>query len=121
MNSPELIFNNCGYKDLYWEVDAGEKWQLSYKIGPTHDCYVCQKHKYGVVFIDKRGNNEDLEEIKDPAIIEKVKQDLNLEDGADDYTPIICGSVVGGGGYNGGFKRKLKMLRADLFAMLSVC
>lgn len=116
MNSPELIFNNCGYKDLYWEVDAGEKWQLSYKIGPTHDCYVCQKHKYGVVFIDKRGNNEDLEEIKDPAIIEKVKQDLNLEDGADDYTPIICGSVVGGG-----FKRKLKMLRADLFAMLSVC
>ena len=50
------------------------------------------------------------------AIIEKVKQDLNLEDRADDYTPIICGSVVAGG-----FKRKLQMLRADLFAMLSVC
>lgn len=68
------------------------------------------------MFIDKRGTNEDLEEIKDPAIIAKVKHELNLEDGADEYTPIICGSVV-----VGGFKRKLQMLRADLFAMLSVC
>lgn len=68
------------------------------------------------MFIDKREKNGGLEEITDPAIIERVKQDLNLEDGSDDYTPIICGSVVGGG-----FKRKLQMLRADLFAMLSVC
>ena len=57
-----------------------------------------------------------MEEIKDPAIIAGVKHDLNLEDGADDYTPIICGSVVGGG-----FRRKLQMLRADLFSLLSVC
>jgi len=57
-----------------------------------------------------------MEEITDPAIIASVKADLNLEDGADEYTPIICGSVVGGG-----FKRKLQMLRADLFSMLSVC
>ena len=41
VNSPELIFNACAHKDLYWEVDAGEKWQLSHKQGPTHDCYVC--------------------------------------------------------------------------------
>ena len=68
------------------------------------------------MFIDKRGANEGMEEITDPAIIASVKADLNLEDGADEYTPIICGSVVGGG-----FKRKLQMLRADLFSMLSVC
>ena len=57
-----------------------------------------------------------MEEITDPAIIANVQRDLNLEEGAGDYTPIICGSVVGGG-----FKRKLQMLRADLFSMLSVC
>lgn len=30
--------------------------------------------------------------------------------------PLICGTIV-----NGQFHRKLRMLRADLFSMLSVC
>ena len=33
-----------------------------------------------------------------------------------DIAPIICGTVV-----NGQFERKLRMLRADIFCMLSVC
>tara|TARA_B110000285_G_C14873653_1_gene490428 strand:- start:178 stop:375 length:198 start_codon:yes stop_codon:yes gene_type:complete len=43
----------------------------------------------------------------------------------DDKTPMICGSVVndsvfGGEKANFNFKRKLKMLRADIFSLLSV-
>jgi len=101
-NNPELIFNNCKYKDAYWEMEAGELWQLSYSNHPTNECFICQKYKYGLIFIDKREANADLEEIRDPKIIQQVKDNLNLDAKCDDYTPIICGSVV-----DGGFKRKL--------------
>ena len=33
---------------------------------------VCQKYKYGVIFIDRRERNSDMKEIKDPKIIEEV-------------------------------------------------
>ena len=33
-----------------------------------------------------------------------------------DIAPFICGTVV-----NGGYSRKLRMLRADIFTMLSIC
>lgn len=33
-----------------------------------------------------------------------------------DVAPFITGSVI-----KGGYKRKLKMMRADLFAALSIC
>jgi len=44
---------------------------------------------------------------------------------SDDKTPIICGSIVNDSIYaadkvNFNFKRKLKMLRADVFALFSV-
>ena len=55
-----------------------------------------------MIFIDKSGKNNDLEEVKDPRIISEVVEKLNLNDHSDDYAPIICGTVV-----NGGFKRKL--------------
>ena len=61
-----------------------------------------EKHKYAMIFVDKFGENKDLEEIKDPKIISTVKQNLNLNDQSDNYAPIICGSII-----NGGFKRKL--------------
>ena len=69
-----------------------------------------------MVFFDKRANNEELLEITDEKIIKRVKENLNLENDSDPVTPLICGTIV-----NGSFKRKLKMLRADVFAMLSVC
>lgn len=83
-------------------MEAGELWQLSYSNHPTNECFICQKYKYGLIFIDKREANADLEEIRDPKIIQQVKDNLNLDAKCDDYTPIICGSVV-----DGGFKRKL--------------
>jgi len=57
-----------------------------------------------------------LIEIKDPAMIKKIKQNLNIKPSeAKDLAPLICGTLV-----NGGFKRKLRMLRADLFSGLAV-
>ena len=69
-----------------------------------------------MIFVDKRADNSDLEEITDPAIIGQVSANLNFGADPDDYAPVICGSII-----NGGFKRKLKMLRSDLFSLLSVC
>jgi hypothetical protein len=54
-------------------------------------------------------------EIKDSKIILEVKKKLKLPEEIDDYAPMICGSVV-----NGGFTRKLQMLRCDLFSLISV-
>ena len=99
---PELVYNSDTYKDLFWEVESGEMWKLSHQANPTNDCFICQKHKYAMIFVDKEGDNEDLEEIIDQKIIRDVSKNLNLHDMSDDYAPIICGSVV-----NGGFKRKL--------------
>ena len=46
-----------------------------------------------------------------------MRADLNISYRYDaEIAPIICGTVV-----NGGFKRKLRMVRADYFSMLSVC
>ena len=83
-------------------IDEDEQWKFSYKHGPTNDCFICQKYKYGLIFVDKRGENNDLIEIKDSKTILEVKKHLMIEEGCDDYVPIICGSVV-----NEGFKRKL--------------
>ena len=40
---------------------------------------------------------------------------LKIQD-ENEIAPIICGTVV-----NGGFRRKLRMLRGDLFSMLLIC
>ena len=55
-----------------------------------------------MIYVDRCYGNDELEEIKDPEIMEVVKYNLNLNDKYDDYAPVICGTVV-----NGGFKRKL--------------
>lgn len=39
-----------------------------------------------------------------------------LHQDEQEVAPLICGTVV-----NGSFQRKLRMLRADLFCMLSIC
>ena len=38
----EMIFNNDPSKDLYWDIEQGEMWQLS--RGPKHttnECFIC--------------------------------------------------------------------------------
>jgi hypothetical protein len=54
---PELIFNNNKFKDLYWEVDSAEQWQLSFNHETTNECYICERHKYGLIFFDKCEQN----------------------------------------------------------------
>jgi len=54
-----------------------------------------------MIFIDKREFNTDLDEIKDPEMVSKIIEHLNLEDNHG-FAPIICGTVV-----DGGFARKL--------------
>lgn len=61
-------------------------------------------------------NNEGLIEIKDKEIVTQIKEEMNLlPQDEQDIAPFICGTVV-----NGGFSRKLRMLRADIYCMLSV-
>jgi len=49
--------------------------------------------------------------------VNAIKETLNLnESDTDAITPIICGTVVKGPA----FERKLRMMRADLFSLLSV-
>lgn len=70
-----------------------------------------------MIFYDQLLSNEGLIEIKDKAIVDNIKDELNFTfHEADEIAPVVCGTVV-----NGGFFRKLRMLRADLFTMLSVC
>jgi len=70
--------------------------------------------------------NQDLNEIHDPAMIAQFKNhyDYNFSQGGI-QTPIICGSVVDGGDQEYpysrmNFERKLRMMRVELFATLSI-
>ena len=123
VNRPELIFNQKPYLDQYFEMDASENWRLmDMACGIGGGCPVCNKHKYTLIFYeqdmaDPWSVNEDLIEMKDEGLVQQIKEDLNIsfryEKG---IAPIIVGSVV-----TGGFKRKLKMVRADYFSLLSIC
>jgi len=97
-----MIFNNTVYKDHYWESDAGEQWKFSWKEESTNECYICEKHKYTVIFLSTKERNTDIKQITDNAIIEEVRKTLNIEEHCDSSTPIICGTMI-----NGGFLRKL--------------
>ena len=114
VNYPELVFNQHILKDHYFEVDSSQKWRLS----QNNECYVCHKYQYVAIFFEqaKTGGNEDLIEIKDEPTLSKIEEnlDMNLKDKFM-VAPIILGSVC-----VGGFSRKLRMLHAGLFALLSV-
>ena len=88
-------------------------WMLS----KANECHVCHKYRYTMIFYDQLLANEGLIEIKNQAIVDNIKDELNLTfHESDEIAPVVCGTVI-----NGGFNRKLRMLRADLFTMLSVC
>jgi hypothetical protein len=64
---------------------------------------------------DENSNN-DLIEIKDKKLIDEVflSLNLNLRDNKM-IAPYVIGTVV-----NGGFRRKLRMLKAEFFSLLSI-
>lgn len=86
-------------------------------------CLICKRHKYTIIFYQQfetdvaKSKNEGLTEITNKKVIDEIKEELNLLHGEEqDIAPFICGTVV-----NGSFSRKLRMLRADFFSLLSVC
>jgi len=60
-------------------MDEDEQWKLSFKNTPINECFVCQKHRYGLIYIDKRDHNNDMVEILDPEVILEVKENLKLD------------------------------------------
>lgn len=114
LNHPELIFNNSNHQSTYFQQDSDMQWRVSYNGQFTHECYLCQKYKYTCIFLDKDGPNSNLVEIRDENIIKKVKENLNIEKTTDFRTPIICGTVT-----ENGFQCKLKMMKCELFSLLS--
>lgn len=122
VNVAEMVFNQQPYLDKYFEMDASEKWRLQdTACGISGGCPICNKHKYTVIFYeqdleDPWSQNEGLIEIKDRKLVDQIKEDLNISFRYDyEIAPVVVGTVV-----NGGFKRKLRMMRADYFAMLSI-
>lgn len=111
-NYPELIFNQKKQIDKYFIKDSCQNWAFSEK------CYVCERHTYVAIFYEQStcAENEGLIEIKNQDVIQEINDNLNLNL-KDNFmvAPFIIGSVV-----SGGFDRKLRMLRSDLFTLLSV-
>ena len=103
-------------------MDAAEKWRLlDTACGINGGCQICNRHKQTLIFYeqdleDPWSHNEGLIEIKDRSVVDKIKEDLNISFRyGTDIAPMIVGSVV-----MGGFKRKLKMMRADYYSMLCI-
>ena len=67
-------------------------------------------------------SNHDLTEIHDEAILKELEYDFNKN-----YTiyrtetPLICGGIINKQPWQNYYERKLKMLRVNLFSLLSIC
>lgn len=111
INHAELVFNQAPTKNCHFEVDASQKWKL------RKECYVCSKHHYVAIWYNQGAGdqNTDLHEIKDAGVVASVQAALGLsiKDGL-----VNAPFLVGFG--SAGFSRKARMLRGDLFALLSV-
>lgn len=55
-------------------IDAAERWQLS----DRSECFVCEKHRYTCLFYNCEEENPDFVEIKDPEMINQIKENLNI-------------------------------------------
>ena len=66
--------------------------------------------------------NKGFSEIKDAEFLQELKEDFNknyIHYGS--MNPIICGTIVDKCHLQGTFDRKIKMIRAPLFSLLTVC
>lgn len=112
INHPELLFNQFSEKDLYFEEDSSEQWQLS------NNCFICEKHRYTLIFYDKNSYNSELNLVTDQAKLRTMKECMRFSYAEkEDTTPVITGSVINN---CVPFSKKLKMMRADLFALACI-
>lgn len=131
---PELIFNReyetdrytRGTLRRYFDLEQPIKWKFSDKHAA---CPVCHRYTYTLIFFNRDFNqNEDLIEIHDANMLKKIKNDNRLQSlgSSDQHVPLICGTVVPTDHHlksiekNNAFNRKLAMMRADLYTLLSI-
>lgn len=118
------------------------KWKLSDNKNKSKDsCYICEKQQYGMIFyqrdkslfLNQKNINKELIEIKDPVFIEKLRAEYRLKYSQIPTslkkmtTPLIFGTPVRDRQEHSGqvgitditFDRKLRMMRADVFSLLS--
>lgn len=111
VNHPELLFNQSPHRDGYFE-DQVLEWELS------NECFVCEKHRYTLIFYQKNDPNEGIKEITKTSEVQAIKESLRLGFADQhDTSPIITGSVINN---SAPFSRKLKMMRADLFTLMCI-
>jgi hypothetical protein len=115
-NLPELIFNQKRNLDRYFQEDSANAWQMS----KGNECFVCLKFCYTIIFYTQGENaaNPGLVPINDPSFESKLPNMLNINfTDLEKIQPILTGTVV----QDRNYVRKLKMLRAEYFAALSIC
>lgn len=133
-------------KQRFFEIDHSQQWRLSDNNSTHKDgCYLCNKHQYTIIFYKRnkvgetQHKNKELVEIKDEDFVQKLHSEYLLRYSQDTgtmkkmTTPLIFGTVVKDanskkykrfgsteGITNVSFIRKLRMMRADIFTLLSV-
>lgn len=109
INRPELIFNH-GQGPAF--AQQNDTWNL------VDECFICSQHRYTMIFFNKGvldSTNPDLVEIKDKAFVAKLKEEYQADpQNKNVFTPVIRGTVTSG------FKRQLRMMTTEIFALLSV-
>ena len=149
-NLPELISNQNPTldeesKDRFFCLDYQQKWTIKDNGHPQSDhCYICSKLRYTLIFYE-RGNhrsNKELFEITDQHFLEKCRKDyilnysLDCKQNVKMSTPLIFGTPVNSKSCSSNkicgnnlhfksmdyinFSRKLRMIRADIFSLLSI-
>ena len=102
-------------------------------------CYICNKQRYTLIFYERGYDysvNKELFEITDEKFLQKMQQDYYLKYSTDAKTgkrmttPLILGSIIKDNNVghasihnkisNMTFNRRLRMIRADLHALLSI-
>ena len=91
----ELVFNENKRKAFQFEVDSAQSWQVAERDG----CWVCQKWKYTVVFVDRSKYNNHFSEVTDPKVIEYIRREYKLDEpdlliSKNTRNPTIMGSIT---------------------------
>lgn len=148
-NCPELVFNQLweqdeSARDRWFEQGQEHRWRIS------EGCPTCLKHQYTLLFYERSTGsggadhtNKQLHEITDINFLQQIKEEYEKLHSYDPKvpsrkvnTPLIFGTVVRNATSpstklgadldtnhsisNRTFSRKLRMMRADLFALLMI-
>lgn len=122
LNYPELVFKERTNKnDDHFCLDSQSRWRLQ-----SHgECYLCQRHKYCVVFFDQGNSQNNLrgnmgyQRVVEPELLSYlkstlIKSGLNRADSESDNGPIIFTTS----------HKKIelgnRMINSSLYALLSI-